>query len=165
MKISLISALDKNNLIGANGGLPWRLRDDMRWYRRNTLGKPIVMGRVSFDGLGRKPLKKRHNIVMTRQADFEAVEGVSVVSTMEEALAAAGDVEEVMINGGAYIYDLFLPTADRFYLTRVDGEFEGDTWFPEFSAAEWQTTFHEHHPADERHAVPFDFFILDRLKA
>ena len=161
MIISLIAAMDHNNVIGVDGELPWRLPDDMRWYFRNTKNKTIVMGRVTFDSLGQKPMKRRINIVMTRQTDFEA-EGVIVVHSVDEAIAAAGEIDELMIIGGSHIYTLFLPIANRFYLTRVDGEFDGDTIFTAFDLADWHESFHQHHPVDEKHAYPFDFYILER---
>ncbi|MGB1249235.1 MAG: type 3 dihydrofolate reductase [Candidatus Promineifilaceae bacterium] len=164
MIISLIAALDKNNLIGANDELPWHLPDDLRWYFRNTKRKTIVMGRKTFDSMGGKPMKRRVNIVMTRQTEFEA-DGCQVVNSVEAAIEAAGEIDELMIIGGSYIYALFLPLANRFYLTRVDGTFEGDTYFPAFDLAEWDQTYHQHHAIDEKHAHTFNLYILDRKQS
>ncbi len=160
MIISQIVAMDKNRVIGVDGGLPWRLPDDMRWFRKVTMSKPIVMGRKTFDSIG-KPLKGRTNIVMTRQCDFVA-EGCIVVHSVEDAIAAAGDVAELVVIGGATIYDLFLPLTDKIYLTEVAAEVDGDTWFGELSAENWQEIERVHHPADERHPYSFSFVILTR---
>ena len=163
MLISLIAALDQNDLIGADGDMPWHLPDDLRWFVRQTKRKAVVMGRKTFDSIGRKPMKRRFTIVMTRQPDYVA-EGCHVAHSLEEAIAAAGEREELVVMGGAHIYKLFLPLADRFYLTRIHAAFEGDTTFPAFELSEWQESFHQHHPADERHSHAFDFYILDRKK-
>jgi len=139
--ISLIVAVAKNGVIGANGGLPWRLSSDLKTFRRLTLGKPIVMGRKTFASLG-KPLDGRDNIVVTRDPYFEA-EGVSVFNTLTEALVLARALartngsDEVMIIGGAEIYQAALPLANRIYWTAVDAEPEGDVVFPPLATSEW----------------------------
>jgi dihydrofolate reductase len=132
----LIVAASTNNVIGASGDLPWRLSADLKRFKELTMGKPIVMGRKTYDSIGR-PLPGRQNIVVTRQTDYRP-EGCTVVTSTEDALAAAGDAPEVMIIGGGHIYQAFMPMADRIYLTRVHAEIEGDTFLPGIDDAEWQ---------------------------
>lgn len=163
--ISFVVAMDEQGLIGRNDGLPWRLPDDMRWFREVTMGKPVVMGRKTYESIPAKfrPLPGRHNIIITRNRDFRA-EGATVVHSVEEALAAAGDVEEVMIGGGAEVFRAFLDTADRLYLTRIEAVYDGDTYFPHFDADEWVEVFSQTHPHDERHEHPFRWIILERKR-
>ncbi len=161
MIISLIWAMDENRLIGVENRLPWKLPADMKWFRRNTLGKPIIMGRKTFDSFGGRPLPERTNIVVTRDRDYRA-EGAVVVYSIDEALKAAGDAEEVMIIGGASFYEQMLPRADRLYITLVHGQFEGDAWFPEFSMDEWQEVAREEHPVDEKNSVACSFLSYQR---
>ncbi len=162
-KISLIVAMDKNRLIGAKNRLPWRLPDDMRWFVKQTMGKPVIMGRKTYDSIPPKfkPLNGRKNIILTRNKKYQ-VEGCAVVHSLEEALHAAGDVPEIIIGGGTQIYTLSLPIADRIYLTEVDGIFDGDTYFPETNWAEWQESYRQTHAADVRHTHSFTWIILDR---
>ncbi|NNC76783.1 MAG: type 3 dihydrofolate reductase [Woeseiaceae bacterium] len=161
MRISLIVAAAANNVIGADGGLPWHLPDDFQYFKRVTMDKPIVMGRRTWDSIGR-PLPGRRNIVLTQKSGFVA-EGAIVVQSPADALAAAGDVDELMIIGGGQIYDLFFDKADRIYLTRVATEVAGDTFFSKPDDT-WQLVSAEQHAADERHAFAFEFRIYDRLK-
>ena len=121
--ISLIVAASTNNAIGIRGDLPWRLSDDLKRFKAVTMGKPIIMGRKTWDSIGR-PLPGRQNIVITRQPGFSA-EGCDVVASVAEAVAIAGDVDEVMVIGGSQIYELALPSADRIYLTRVHARARG----------------------------------------
>lgn len=161
--ISLIVAMDKNRLIGVNGRLPWRLPDDMKWFREQTMGKPVVMGRKTYESIPDRfrPLPGRRNIVLTRSDNYE-IEGVTAVHTIEAALAAAGDVEEIVVIGGAELYAQLLPMADRLYLTLIDAEFEGDAYFPEFDLAQWREISRQEHPADDRHDYPFTWLVLER---
>ena len=159
--ISLIVAASANNVIGAQGELPWRLPDDLRRFKEVTMGKPIVMGRKTWESIGRA-LPGRQNIVITRQEDFVA-EGCDVVGSVDAALAAAGDAAEVMVIGGSQVYALFLPDADRLYLTRVHAEVEGDAFFPAISEAEWRLVDEEHHGADERNEHAFSFQRFARI--
>ncbi len=161
MKISLIWAMSDDRVIGANNRLPWRLPADMRWFRRHTLGKPVVMGRKTFESFGAKPLPERHNIVITRDHNYRA-DGVEVVFSPDDALVAAGPVDEVMIIGGAFLYRQMLPRADRLYMTLVHGSFEGDTRFPEFDWGEWRETERHDYCADENNLWSYSFYILDR---
>jgi dihydrofolate reductase len=162
-KLSIVVAMDKNRLIGADNGLPWRLPDDMGWFVEKTMGKPVIMGRKTYESIPLKfrPLKGRHNIVLTRNHCYEA-SGATAVSSIAAALEAAGDVPEIIIGGGANLYAQLLPQANRLYLTLIDGEFSGDAFFPKIDWTAWQETFRQHHPADERHAHPFTWLILDR---
>ncbi len=159
--ISLIVAASANNVIGAQGELPWRLSDDLRRFKEVTMGKPIVMGRKTWDSIGR-PLPGRQNIVITRQDDF-AAEGCDVVGSVDEALSATGDAAEVMIIGGSQVYALFLPRADRLYLTRVHAQIDGDAFFPAIGESEWRLVREEHHAADERNEHAFSFLCFDRV--
>lgn len=160
MRISLIVAASTNGVIGADGGLPWHLPDDFRYFRQTTMGSPIIMGRRTWESIGR-PLPGRLNIVLTRSEDLCAV-GAIVVRSVDDALAAAGDVDEVFVIGGGEIYSLFLDRASRIHLTRVDARVEGDTRFPALDPTDWQLTTAEAHAADERHAYSFEFRVYDR---
>jgi len=164
--ISFVVAMDTNRVIGANGRLPWRLPDDMRWFRQVTVGKSVIMGRKTYESIPAKfrPLPDRHNIVVTRQLDYEAP-GATVVHSIEAALKTAGNGSEIIIGGGSDLYTQLLPQAGRLYLTLVQAEFAGDTYFPEFDETEWVLALRESHPADDRHAVPFEWVILERKKA
>jgi len=159
--ISLIVAASANNVIGVQGELPWRLSDDLRRFKEISMGKPIIMGRKTWDSIGR-PLPGRQNIVITRQEDF-AAEGCDVAGSIEEALSKARDVAEVLVIGGSEVYALFLPSAGRLYLTRVHAEVEGDAFFPAISDAEWRLVDEEHHGADERNEFAFSFQRFERV--
>jgi len=158
--ISIIVATSTNNVIGAQGQLPWRLPDDLRRFKQLTMGKPIVMGRRTFESIGR-PLPGRHNIVITRQTGFEA-EGCHVVASPAAALAAAGDAVEIMIIGGSQVYELFLPKAGRLYVTRVHADIEGDAFFAEVDEQDWQIVASEAHEASDANEYAFDFRIYER---
>ena len=158
--ISLIVAASTNNVIGAKGNLPWRLSSDLKRFKALTMGKPIVMGRRTYESIGR-PLPGRQNIVVTRNPDFVA-DGCDVVSSVDAAIQAASDAEEIMIIGGSHIYKAFLPRAHRIYLTRVQAEVEGDAFLPEFNSNDWQETDIEKHNADESNDYDVIFSILER---
>ena len=151
-----------DRVIGIENRLPWKLPADMKWFRQHTLGKPIVMGRKTFESFGSKPLPERLNIVITRDRNYRA-EGAVVVHDIDEALAAAGDAEEVMIIGGASFYEQMLPRADRLYLTFVHADVKGDAWFPEFDRSQWREVFREDHEADEKNPYGCRFVILERV--
>ena len=157
--ISLIVAASENNVIGAQGDLPWRLSADLRRFKEITMGKPIVMGRKTYESIGR-PLPGRRNIVLTRQSGYEA-EGCDVVDSPEAAIEAAGDADEIMIIGGSHIYRAFLPRADRIYMTRVHADVDGDTWFPELPESDWIQKVMGEHAADDdnAHACTFMNFV------
>jgi len=160
MRLSLIAALAQNRVIGHHNRLPWHLSADLQHFKRLTMGKPIIMGRRTFESIG-KPLPCRRNIILTRDRDLQAP-GCTVVDSLGAALRAAGDQAEAMIIGGANLYRQCLPRAQRLYLTEVKAEPPGDTRFPEFDRAEWIERERESHPADERNQYDYDFVILDR---
>jgi len=161
MLISLIAAVADDNAIGIENRLPWKLPADMRWFRQHTLGKPVVMGRKTYESFGGKPLPDRTNIVITTDTTYQP-DGALVAHSIDEALALAGDVEEVMIIGGDSFYRQMLPRSDRFYLTRVHGDFEADAWFPEVDWSEWQEVERSEHPVDEKNAYACSFIVYQR---
>ena len=163
MRVSLIVAASANNVIGVRGELPWRLPVDLKRFKQVTTGKPIVMGRLTWDSIGR-PLPNRQNIVISRNPDFTAA-GCDIVASPGEAVEMAGDVDELMIIGGGQLYREFLPRAQRIYLTRVAVDIEGDACFPELDDSEWHETSRESHAADEEHAYSFDIIQLDRIES
>ena len=163
MTVSLVVAASKNNVIGRDGELPWHLPEDLRHFKRITTGKPVIMGRKTFESIGR-PLPDRHNIVMTRDPDY-AAEGCDVVDSVAEALDVAGDADEVMIIGGGQVYRDFLPRADRIYMTRVQAEVQGDTRFPRIEGNAWRLVSAEHHAADEKHEFAFEMMVFERRPA
>jgi dihydrofolate reductase len=135
MRVSLIAAVGSNNVIGNAGKLPWRLPDDLSRFKRLTLGHPVVMGRRTFESLG-KPLSGRRNIVLTRNAR-SSLPGCEMARTADEAIALAGN-DELFVIGGASVYELFLPLASRLYITYVEGNFSGDVFFPEVRWENWR---------------------------
>ncbi|UFH53246.1 dihydrofolate reductase [Spirosoma sp. KNUC1025] len=168
MKISLIAAVAQNGIIGRDNDMPWHLPDDFAFFKRKTSHHAIVMGRKSLEALG-KPLRNRTSIVITRNPTFKT-EGVTLVNSLDKALAEALNVDkqqyqtnEIFIIGGAEIYKLALPIATTLYLTEIHQAFEGDTYFPEFNKSEWREVSRIPHPADERHAVSFDFVEYERV--
>ena len=160
--ISLIAAMADNRVIGIENRLPWKLPSDMKWFRQHTLGKPIVMGRKTFESFGGRTLPERHNIVITRDSEYK-LEKASVVHSIDEALAAAGDVSEIMIIGGASFYEQMLPRADRLYLTFVHADIEGDAWFPEIDFSQWQEIERHDQSADEKNSYAHSFVIYERV--
>jgi dihydrofolate reductase len=160
--VSLVVATDQRGAIGRAGGLPWHLPDDLRRFKALTLGKPVVMGRKTWDSIGR-PLPGRHNLVITRQAGLD-LPGATVVASLEEALAAAGDVPEVCVIGGAEVFRQALPQVDVVHLTRVHATVAADTYLPPLDAAAWEEVAREEHAADERHAHAFSFIELRRRR-
>ena len=154
--ISLVVAASTNNVIGVAGDLPWHLSDDLKRFKALTMGKPIVMGRKTYDSIGRA-LPGRQNVVITTQTEFVA-DGCDVVSSPEAAIAVTDGAEEVMVIGGGEIYRLFLPLADCIHLTRVNVEVDGDTVFPALDESAWHATSREEHSADESN--DYDFAIL-----
>ncbi len=158
--ISLIVATSANGVIGRSGELPWHLSDDLKRFKQLTLGKPIVMGRKTFESIGRA-LPGRQNIVLTRQSEFVA-DACDVVSSVDAAIATAGDTGEVMVIGGSEIYKLFLPLVERIYMTRVHIDVDGDARFPELDDQQWQETKREHHDADDSNDYEFTTSVLER---
>ena len=160
--ISFVVAVSRNGVIGREGGLPWHISSDLKRFKEITMGKPVVMGRKTWESLPRKPLPGRPNIVISRQRGFSP-EGAAVAATAEEALRLCGDAPEVAVIGGGEIYRLFWPLADRLYLTEVDLDVAGDTHFPEVSPAEWREVGREVHPRGEKDSASFTLRILDRM--
>ncbi len=154
--------MKKNRVIGKGNALPWHLPADMKHFRELTMGKPVIMGRKTFESIG-KPLEGRKNILITSDSNYRA-EGCLVVHSLEEALKTAEGGEEVMIIGGGKIYEEFLPKADRIYLTEIHQDFEGDTYFPEFNQNEWQETSREDFKPDEKNPFAYSFVTLERIK-
>lgn len=159
--IAIIVAVAENGAIGADNGLPWRLPDDLKRFKALSLGKPIVMGRRTFDSIGR-PLPGRTNIVVSRQAGL-AIEGAIVARSLDDALVAAGAASEIVVIGGAEIFRQALPRTDTIHLTRVHARVAGDVFFPELDPAKWREAAVEHHAADERHLYAFSFVTLQRV--
>jgi len=157
MNITLIAAVAENSAIGKGNKMLWHLPDDFRYFRRNTLGHSVVMGRRTFESIG-KPLPGRRNIVLTRQADWMA-EDVDVANSVNDVLTYCRDEREIFVIGGADLYRQMLPLAQKILLTRVHASPDGDAFFPEISEAEWTLARQEHHPKDERHAYDFTFEV------
>ena len=159
MTVSIIVAASENNVIGRQGDLPWRLSDDLKRFKAITMGKPIVMGRKTYESIGR-PLPGRQNIVITRQQGYVA-EGCDVVATVEQAVEVANGAEEIMVIGGSEIYALFLPAAERLYLTRVHAEVDGDAFFPT-PGDDWDLVSDEPYAADEKNEYDVSFQVYER---
>ena len=159
MIVSLIAAMGENRVIGKGGRLPWHLPLDMQHFKKLTVDHTVVMGRKTFESIGR-PLPGRHNIVLSSRPGNAA--GVTWVTSLAEARAAAGEVEEVMVIGGGRVYTQLLPRADRLYLTHIDAEVGGDTHFPDYEPGEWETTFSEFHDTDDLNSHSYCFEILQR---
>lgn len=159
--VSLIVAADENNLIGASNRLPWHLPADLKHFKQVTMGKPMVMGRKTLESIGR-PLPGRRSIVLTKRAGFTAP-GCEVAGSLEQALLMADSAEEVMVIGGAEIFQQALPQASRIYLTRVHSRFEGDTYFPELEQGGWREVSREAHAPDDKNLWPYSFILLERV--
>lgn len=161
MIISMIAAMADDRIIGKDNQMPWHLPADFAWFKRCTLGKPIVMGRKTYDSIGR-PLPGRLNIVITRDTELQ-IEGVTVVQSVEQAIEVAGDVEELMIIGGGSIYQACLPMASRLYLTFIKADVNGDTRFPQWDDS-FKRVSQESYSADEKNAYDMDFVVLEKAQ-
>ena len=160
MEIALFVAMDEGRAIGRDGDIPWRLPKDWKWFKRQTMGKPLVMGRRTHESIGR-PLPGRRNIVVTRNPDYDSP-GCEIAHSLETALALCEGAEEVIIAGGQALYEAALPLATRIYLTEVHALVGGDTFFPEVDLGGWAESWRREHSADERHAHSFTSRILIR---
>lgn len=166
MKVAMIVAMAENRVIGRNNKLPWYLPKDLQYFKQVTMGKPILMGRKTYESIGR-PLPGRTNIVMTRDPDWK-VEGVKTVHSLEEAMNLAASIaeidgqQELMIIGGDQIYQTALPRVDRIYLTEVHAEVEGDTYFPDFDRGGWAEIGREDFAAEGPNPYNYSFVVLDR---
>ncbi len=166
MDISLIAALSRNRVIGKNNDLPWRLPDDMKYFMETTKGHHVIMGRKNYESIPQKfrPLPDRTNLVLTKQKNFKAP-GCMIIHSMEEGIEVAhhANEKELFIIGGSEIYKLSLRYASKLYLTEIDAEIQGDTFFPPVNHLEWQETSRVHHAADARHLYPFDFVAYSKI--
>ena len=162
MIISLIVAMDEHRVIGYKNKLPWNLPSELKYFRGTTKGKPVVMGRKTFESIGR-PMPERLNIIVTRDKNYKAA-GCIVVNNKEDAIKAAKGNDEIMVIGGAEIYKLFLPIADRLYLTKVHGTFDGDTYFPEFNENEWLKVREKFVEKDNENKYSYTILLLERKK-
>ncbi len=162
MRIAIVVAATDDGVIGKDNAIPWRLPDDLKWFKQVTMGKPIVMGRKTYDSIGR-PLSGRTNIVISRQGNL-TIPGCTVVASLGDAFKFVADAPEVAVIGGAEFFRQALPIADTIYLTRVHAKIDGDVSLPTFSDSEWRETNREAHAADERHAHAFSFLTLSRIR-
>ncbi|WP_184198886.1 dihydrofolate reductase [Chitinimonas taiwanensis] len=158
--LSLIAALARNHTVGIANRLPWHLSDDLKYFKATTSGHPIIMGRKTYDSIGR-PLPGRHNIVVTRDRNWKA-DGVTVVHSIAEAVAAAGEVDEVFLIGGASLYAEALPLADRLYLTEIDADFDGDAFFPDWPRAQFRELRRDTRQGED---FAYSFVVYEKLSA
>ena len=163
MKISIIVAMAANSIIGRDNQLPWHLPADLKHFKQTTMGKPILMGRKTWESIGR-PLPGRTNIVITRDSTYSAA-GCVVVNSIDAAITAATGQNEVMVIGGAELYRQVMPCTDTIYLTRIHETFAGDTRFPEIHNTEWHQVERVDHEADEKNSHDYSFIRLDRVHA
>ncbi|MBT6032845.1 MAG: type 3 dihydrofolate reductase [Kordiimonadaceae bacterium] len=167
IKTSLIVAATENGVIGKDNDMPWKISSDLQYFKKITMNKPIIMGRKTFQSIG-KPLPGRVNIVITRDTNF-VVDGVITAHSVDMALdvakgmAGSKGLKEIMVIGGAQIYALCLPQADRLYLTRIHAEIEGDAYFPELDAKDWLEYSSDRHKAGEKDSHDYSFIVLDRI--
>lgn len=155
-KLMMIVAMAKNRMIGKENQMPWHLPDDLKYFKAQTLNKPVIMGRKTFESLGARPLPNRPNLVVSRNKDFSA-EGIQVFDSVESAIASVANADEVVIMGGAQIYTQWVDKVDRLLITEVDATPQGDAFFPEFDQQTWREVSRQHHPADAQHLFAFDF--------
>jgi dihydrofolate reductase len=160
MTLTILVAVSANNAIGKNNQLLWHLPADLKHFKNLTTGHPIVMGRKTYDSIG-KPLPNRRNIVVTRQKDL-AIEGVEVVNDIDAALSRCADENEVFIIGGAEVYRMALPFVTKIYLTTVHKSYEADVFFPELNKEEWEEIELQYHSEDEKNSIPYTFSTLKR---
>lgn len=163
MSLNFIVAMAKNRAIGINNQLPWHLPADFAWFKKNTLGHTVIMGRRTFESIG-KPLPGRRNIVVSRNKNWFA-EGCEVFVSLDTALDSCAPKEQIFVIGGASLFGEALPNADRLYVTEVDAAPEGDTFFPALNSEMWREESREHRAADEKNVYAMDFVILNRINA
>lgn len=160
-RLSIIVAMAKNRVIGAAGRIPWHLPNELQLFKRITMGHHIIMGRKTYDSIGRL-LPGRTTVIVTRQAGFRVL-GAVVAHSLEDAIAKCGADEEIFVIGGGELYSEVLPRADRIYLTTVDAEPAGDTFMPDLNPAEWRETSAQSFSADDRHRYGYRFSVYDRV--
>ena len=158
--VSLISAMDSNRLIGKDSTLPWHMPADLAFFKRTTMGKPIIMGRKTYESIG-KPLPGRVNIIVTRNAAL-SFPGCDIASSIDSAIALARDSEEVMIIGGASLFQQTIGSANQIYLTLIHHSFSGDTWFPRIDTNQWRQISREDFPADSNNYYSYSFITYTR---
>lgn len=161
MYVSMIVAASTNNVIGVDGGLPWHISEDLRRFKALTMGKPMIMGRKTYESIGRA-LPGRRSIVITRNLEFSAPD-CEIVESPQDAIQAAGDTPDVMIIGGGNIYEQMLPLCNRIYLTRVHAEIDGDTFFPQLDENQWKEIERDELPADNERHPACSFITLQRI--
>jgi len=162
MKLSMIAAMGKNRVIGLDNKMPWHLPADLQFFKKTTLGCPIIMGRKTYDSIGR-PLPGRINIILSRDKNLK-IEGCTVVNSFSSALATAKGFDEVFITGGSHLYENFLEDADRLYLTLINEDFKGDTFFPDYTKFQWEEVEKIENPVDDTNPYPYTFLTLERLR-
>jgi dihydrofolate reductase len=163
MIVSQIVAVGRQDEIGKAGKMPWHLPEDLKHFKRNTLGKPVLMGRKTLEAIGR-PLPERRNLVLTRDVAFRAP-GCEIVSSLEAAVQAVTGVPELMVIGGGEVYRLVWERTHRIYLTRIQADVEGaDTFFPKLTSKEWREVSREEHRADEKNPFDYAFLVFDRVR-
>lgn len=160
MNISIIVAMANERVIGVNNGLPWDLPADMKHFRELTLGKPIIMGRKTYESIGR-PLPGRRNIVVSRNSELK-IPGVDVVSTLDDAISMVSNVQEIMIIGGAQLYADALSKANKIYLTKINLDIKGDSFFPQFNESEWTVLQKDDFECNELNKIDFSFIVLEK---
>jgi len=160
MSLSIVVAMDKNRLIGKDNKLPWHLPADLAYFKKITTGKSIVMGRKTYDSIGR-PLPNRRNIVISRNSKT-LITGCEVLSSIDEVLSITKDEEEVMIIGGASLCEQLLPQVSRLYITKIEGKFDGDIYFPEYDEADWRQVSCESNLPDDSNQYAHHFIVLER---
>lgn len=162
----MIAAMGKNRVIGLDNKMPWHLPADLQWFKKTTMGSPIIMGRKTYDSIG-FPLPGRLNIILSRNPDL-IIKGCTVVNSLNAALKVAAealvDSDEVFITGGAHLYNKYLDQADNLYLTLIDKEFSGDTFFPDYTQYQWKELEKIENPADDKNPYPYIFVKLERIK-
>ena len=166
MKFSLIVAVADDNVIGQKNSLPWHLPEDLRFFKKHTMGKPVLMGRKTYESIGR-PLPGRLNIVLSGSPELKVADGVLLFNNVEPALKRMEQesVEEAFVIGGGHLFETCLPFIDRMYITKVHGTFpDGDVFFPSIDHAHWKLVFEEIHGVDEEHKYPYTFQIFERLE-
>ncbi|MBT8142017.1 MAG: dihydrofolate reductase [Gammaproteobacteria bacterium] len=157
-----VVAFSNNRVIGVDGGLPWRLPNDLKHFKKLTLNKPILMGRKTYDSIG-KPLPKRRNIVLSRNPDLK-LDGCEVVTSVAQAYALCKDDPELMIIGGGNLYEQTLEDAKRLFVTLVDVDLDGDAFYPKIDLKKWKMDHHQQNPKDEKHKYAYNFMQLDRVE-
>lgn len=167
MILSIIVAMAHNRVIGLNNQMPWHLPADLAWFKKNTLNKPVIMGRKTFESIG-KPLPNRHNIIISRQIQTSdsLTSNINWVKSIDAAilLAKEQNSDEAFIIGGGNIYNQALPLVSRLYLTHIDANLQGDTHFPDYESEQWKVIYQENHPLDDRNPYPYQFQVLEKIR-